>query len=46
MANERPEPAETIALSEPRRDAAKTADTICRMITSSIQKGQCKERCL
>ena len=33
-ANEPQEPAETIALSKPRRDAAKTADTIRRMITS------------
>ena len=34
IANEPSEPAETIALSKPRCDAAKTADTICRMITS------------
>ena len=34
IANEPPEPAETKALSKPRRDAAKTADTISRMITS------------
>ena len=44
IANEPSEPAETIALSKPRRDAARTADTIRRMITSWIQK--CKERCL
>ena len=34
IASEPPEPAETIALSKPRRDAAKTADTIRRLITS------------
>ena len=34
IANKPPEPAETIALSKPRSDAAKTADTIRRMITS------------
>ena len=34
IANESLEPAETIALSKPRRNAAKTADTIRRMITS------------
>ena len=44
IANEPSEPAETIALSKPRCDAARTADTIRRMITSWIQK--CKERCL
>ena len=32
--NEPPEPTETIALSKPRRDDAKTADTIRRIITS------------
>ena len=46
IANEPPEPAETIALSNPRRNAAKTSDTIRRMITSWIQKRQCKELCL
>ena len=46
IASERPKPAETTALSRPRHDAAKTANTIRRMITSLIQQGQCKERCL
>ena len=34
IANEPPELAETIALLKPRRDAAKTADNIRRMITN------------
>ena len=34
IVNEPQEPAETITLSKPRRDAAKTADTIRQMITS------------
>ena len=46
IAHEPPEPAETKALSKPYRHAAKTADTIRRMIASSIQKKQCRERCL
>ena len=33
IASEPPEPAETIALSKPHRDAAKSVDTIRRMIT-------------
>ena len=34
IANEPSEPVETITLSKPRRDAAKTADAICLMIPS------------
>ena len=34
IANEQPEPEETVALSKPRRNVAKIADTIRQMITS------------
>ena len=38
ITNEPPELAETTAFSKPGHDAAKTADTIRRMITSWIQR--------
>ena len=44
IANEPPEPTETIPLSKLRRDATKTADTICRFKRESIKNNVFKSR--